>query len=527
MFSKVKKFISKNYISIIVGIIIIIAAIFRFYRIEDFLTFLGDEGRDVLIVRGILHGNLTFLGPRASAADFFTGPIYYYMMAPFLLASNYNPVGPAIMIALFSVATVYLIYRFGRVWIGESGAIIAAALYAISPLVISYARTSWNPNPMPFFSMVIFYLLFVWIQKPSVKKFIAIGILYGVAFQLHYIEVFVGVIIFTFVLLGNILIHKKKFIINSLKEYASIFVGFLIGISPFLAFEIKHGFPNTKTVASFILNGDPSGKEVVKSTFIQTTSDVYFRLFGRLILNFPDLSHQEILKSTNPQLLQFWTIAVIILAVLSTVGIYFIKNKLAKLLLTLWLVFGVVLFGFYHKAIYDYYFEFMFPLPFLLVGSLFTLGWNQKRILSVFTKIILVALFIGIVALNLTSSPFTMYPNRQYHQVKEISEFVMSKTGGKPYNFALLTLGNSDDAYRYIFETEGHPPTTILNPSIDPDRKSVTDQLLVVCEDMNCQPEGASLWEVAGFGRAKIVGEWPVSVLKVYKLEHYKEDANK
>jgi len=56
---------------------------------------------------------------------------------------------------------------------------------------------------------------------------------------------------------------------------------------------------------------------------------------------------------------------------------------------------------------------------------------------------------------------------------------------------------------------------------IDPQRKSVTDQLFVVCEDPNCQPLGASLWEVAGFGRAEIADEWPVSVLKVYKLVHY------
>jgi hypothetical protein len=62
---------------------------------------------------------------------------------------------------------------------------------------------------------------------------------------------------------------------------------------------------------------------------------------------------------------------------------------------------------------------------------------------------------------------------------------------------------------------------TIENLAVDPLRKSVTDQLLVVCEDPTCQPLGNALWEIAGFGRAEIVGQWDVSVVKVYKLRHY------
>ena len=105
--------------------------------------------------------------------------------------------------------------------------------------------------------------------------------------------------------------------------------------------------------------------------------------------------------------------------------------------------------------------------------------------------------------------------------MRQISEFVLSKTDGKPFNFALLTLGNSDHAYRYYLEINNRPPVVIENVIKDPKRNSVTEQLLIVCEDPNCQPLGASLWEVAGFGRAEIVGEWNVSVVKVFKLVHY------
>src|SRR3990172_6565231 len=104
---------SKKVTLVILIAILLLAAFFRLYRIGDYLNFLGDEGRDVMVVRHILQGDLTFLGPRSSAGDFYLGPIYYYLMAPLLWLSNFHPVGPAIMIALFSIATVYLIYKIG------------------------------------------------------------------------------------------------------------------------------------------------------------------------------------------------------------------------------------------------------------------------------------------------------------------------------------------------------------------------------------------------------------------------------
>src|ERR1035437_10265433 len=85
---------SKSFVSnqnIFIALILILAAFLRLYRIADYMTFLGDEGRDVLTVYGILHGHLTLLGPTSSVGGFFLGPIYYYFMAPFLWLFNDNP----------------------------------------------------------------------------------------------------------------------------------------------------------------------------------------------------------------------------------------------------------------------------------------------------------------------------------------------------------------------------------------------------------------------------------------------------
>src|SRR6266550_6434571 len=89
-------------------LILLLAAFMRLYRISDYMTFLGDEGRDVLVAKGILEGHFTLLGPRSSAGDFFMGPIYYYFITPFLWLWHLDPVGPAVMVAVFGAATVFL-----------------------------------------------------------------------------------------------------------------------------------------------------------------------------------------------------------------------------------------------------------------------------------------------------------------------------------------------------------------------------------------------------------------------------------
>jgi len=164
----------------------------------------------------------------------------------------------------------------------------------------------------------------------------------------------------------------------------------------------------------------------------------------------------------------------------------------------------------------------MFPLPFILIGGLIYQVYVLKRFKMV-GKVLVVFVLAFLFILNLRGNPFRYQPNRQLAQMETIAGFVDNKAEGKPFNFALITGGNSDHAYRYFLTIWGHPPITIENSQNDPQRKTVTNQLFVVCESLPCYPLGNSLWEIAGFGRANIAGDWNISVVEVYKLIHYKE----
>jgi hypothetical protein len=192
------------------------------------------------------------------------------------------------------------------------------------------------------------------------------------------------------------------------------------------------------------------------------------------------------------------------------------SSPVAVVLTIVWIVVVFLCFGLYKKAIYDYYFGILYFIPFLLFGIAFAQSLKHPVY-----KYFGFAAYAGLIVLNIWGAPFRFEPNNQLGQTKLIANEVLSHTEGKPFNFALVSSGNSDHAYRYFFEIWGRSPVTIENSDVDPARSTVTSQLLVVCEDTSCQPVGNSLWEIAGFGRAEIAGVWDVSVVKVYRLIRY------
>jgi len=480
--------------------ILVAAAFLRLYRIADYMTFLGDEGRDVLVVKKIIVDHkFTLLGPTASVGGFFLGPVYYYLMIPFLWAFRLNPVGPAVMVALFGIATVFLVYKVGKDFFSKEVGLLSASLFSISPVVIAYSRSSWNPNLMPFFSLLIIWLTWRTVSEKKPEYLIGVGFLLGVAIQLHYLTVFLMAVVAVYLFL---FFRRLRYV----KHYLGLIGGIILGWSPFLLFEVRHGFPNFRTLYKFIFFSEETG--FLAGRFFPIIFDVLPRLFSRLVAN-------------NQRNLSLGLLFVSLFFLVTFIKKERAKSKrLAGLLSLFWLVIGVGLFGFYQKGIYDYYFGFMFPLPFFLTSLALT-KIAQNRRLGFF-----LAFIIGIylVALNLKAIPFRYPPNRQLNQAREAARFVLDKAGDKPFNFALITGHNSDHAYRYFFEIWGNPPIIIENPQVDPERKTVTEQLFVICET-TCSPEGHPLWEVAGFGRAQISNRWQVSVLEIYELRHYLENS--
>lgn len=480
----------KNYQLILLFILIAVAIFFRFWQLRDYVVFLGDEGRDMIIMRNIfLEKNLPFLGPTASVGGFYLGPIYYWMAAPFLYLWQFDPVGPSYFVAIVGMATVLLLYKFLKEAVGFWPAILASLLYATAPLIVRYSRSSWNPNPLPFFSLLMIYLIYKGIKEKKALYFLGAGASFGIAIQLHYLaSILIAIAGFVVVFNSDIKKIPKIALLSS--------IGFLITFSPFLFFEIRHQFPNFNTIIEFVTRKTTTG---FKSTnFILLISSLG-NTFLEEISNF---------RATVTTKIFFW-----ILIIGGIIGLYLNRGSKEKRLIfsigLIWFIAGLIGLRFYTGQIFDYYFGFMFPAPFLLIGLI--LYMLQKQ---VYFRIISAVLITIILVFFLDKAFYKNEPNRIIDQTKEISEFVFEKTSGKPYNFALISDSNSDHAYRYFLELESNKPVDL--------ETMVTEQLLIICESKTCEPLGHPLWEIAGFGRAEIASEWEFPYgITVLRLTHW------
>jgi len=463
-----KKFLTKNWLIIL---ILLIASFCRLYRISGYMEFLGDQGRDVVIVRDFLkNGNLFFIGPQTSIGNMYLGPFYYYLIAPALLVANFNPVGPAIFVALLGVATAYLIFFITKKWFNPKAAYIAAFLYAISPTAIKYSNFSWNPNIMPFFALLFIYLM-------TEKRYLWACLAFAMCLNSHYLALLLLPTAFIIWLKNS----PRKYV----KETLLAILIFMLSLIPQLLFDLKHQGQNIKALAVF---------------FTQRETTVNLKAYKSLPV-IPSLFNQintDLLAGKNS------THGLIISIILFLGLIYLlIKHRNQNLLYcVLWYLIGLIGLGLYKQHIYSHYFGFLFPVVFMLMA------YFLSKLPKLLTTILLIYLSIVLISAN----PFRWPPNNQLKTTIEIVDHIVAKSGNQDFNYALLS------KMGYAF-----PYYLVENKHYFEIKDRLTEQLFVVCvphPDVNCNPINNPEWSIAAFGWAKIDQQWEINGIKIFKLIH-------
>jgi len=462
------------------------------------MEFLGDQGRDLVIVRDFLkNGNLFFIGPQTSIGNMYLGPYYYYLIAPALLLANFNPVGPAIFVALLSVLTTALIYFVSKKWFNTQSALAASLLFALSPVVIKYSSFSWNPNIMPLFSLLFVYFLVQAIFFKKYKQLIFASLSFIMIINSHYLGLLLlplaAVYWFFHYLSQKDPKNKKSF----LKYTLYAFLIFLVSLLPQLLFDIKHQGQNIKALIEFF-------------TVRQTT--VNLKVYKALPQLFPLFSQviSRLLGGKNPTYGLYLGLILILSFFIYLYRLVKTKNKQNNPYLTLlivWFLIGLVGLGLYKQHIYDHYFAFLFPPVFILTGVLLSSLFSSKF------KFLAPPLFLFLVYASLSQNPFLYPPNRQLQTVDAITDSIIEKSATQDFNLALLAKQNYDPPYRYFFYQKQSPLYTL-------DQK-ITSQLFVVCEphpDIDCYPINHPEWGIAAFGWAKIDSQWQINGITVYRL---------
>lgn len=484
--------------------IILLGAVLRLYKIDQYMTFLGDEGRDVIIVRRLfteLHPPL--IGPGTSIGSMYLGPLYYYMMAPALLLANFSPVGPAIQIAILGVVTIAFVYYVGRQWFGKWAAAMAALLFAIGPTIIIYSRSSWNPNIMPFFALLSVYSIYrVWVKK-QFNWLIVLGISFAAVMQSHYLGLLLAPTLAIFWFLTLLKVRKTDNQKPFIKSSVIALIIFLALMSPLVIFDARHGWNNFAAMKKFFTERQTT-VSVVPWKAIPNVYPIYENIIERLPAG------RNVLAG------QILSVALLISALFVAIKR---RSKKEYWILLSWIVFGLVGLGLYKQHIYDHYYGFLFAAPFLLLGA------TVEEIVKTKNKLFIGVTVVSIAALvyaNTIENPLKYSPNMQLKRSMVVSKKVIEVSGGERFNFALIADSNYDSGYRYFLNIYGGRVV-----DIDPQNTSgtITDQLLVVCEKEKgkCDPTHNPKAEIAGFGWTKIETEYDdVFGVRLYKLVHTK-----
>lgn len=128
--------------------LVLLAAFMRLPSLATRGTWDGDQGHDMLVLRGLVRdGVVPLLGPPTSIGDVHHGALYYYLLAPAAaLTGGDSPLAVVFLIALAGIAAVAVTWWLARSIAGPVAGLVAGLAMAVSPAAIDESTFIWNPN---------------------------------------------------------------------------------------------------------------------------------------------------------------------------------------------------------------------------------------------------------------------------------------------------------------------------------------------------------------------------------------------
>ncbi|NTW30070.1 MAG: hypothetical protein HGA33_02245 [Candidatus Moranbacteria bacterium] len=225
--------------------ILAVGIFLRFYHFSDWLHFELDQARDALVVREAVlggPGELTLLGMKAGGTSLRLGPGFYYLEYLSALLFGITPQGMAMVIPILSVASVFLFHLFARRVFRVPLALVLTALFAVSEFMVSYGRFAWNPNPLPFFSLLGLYTLLRAVssdERYPGRWFVLSAFAIGFATHLH----FIAFLVLPTVAVLFLLVRRPRF---SWKSWSAAVFAFFLFYIPVALNEMETSGANSK-----------------------------------------------------------------------------------------------------------------------------------------------------------------------------------------------------------------------------------------------------------------------------------------
>lgn len=441
-------------LNILLFLIFLMSVFLRFKNLEGSLMFQGDQGRDALIVANIFkEKDLVFIGPVTSIGNMYLGPFYYYLMMPFLWLTYPSPMGPVYMVAILGVLTVMLMYFLGKKIFSAKTAFLASIFLALSHTAVSLSRFSWNPNPAPFFSLLMFYFTYLAWKKDG-RYWLLVAAMFSILIQLHYVALLsaggAGIIFLIS------LIEKIRAKTNLKKTVSNVLLSlliFVLSLTPLVLFDIKHGGQNFQALTKIVTKEESFNLERKVG---RRGVDALVKLFS---VDLKNRGAQILFASSFGDIeANQYLIIVSFLFVLIYCFRRRFKLKDQEILLFAYLGTGLLGISLYQHEVYTHYFAYLLPMVYFFYGWL--LSKIKPRLLTILATGTFLVFFIR--------QNYSLYQLKDtgwtIAQMKAVAQSIQDQvTEDEKYNIVLLS--ESKDLYgmnyRYFLSTMPNPPVAI------------------------------------------------------------------
>ena len=438
--------------AILIVFLITASLCLRVYAIHDTTEFLGDQGRDGLaIFEAMEQRKPPVAGPTVGAGQY-TGPLYYYLIAPAFVLFGFNPVVPAVAMCILSVAAILLFLYVASSIFGFQVAYIVSCLMACSPMLIMQDRRLWNPTPIPFFVLLLITSLFLVGKKKKYWGFLTMAVAAAALIQLHYVNA-ISLIPAGIFCIGIVIYQTKQ---DKKKAIWFWIIGAVVLGSallyPFIAYEAQRGFIDITGSLTTITYGEEQifSKRAYVTNVIEIATSLW--KYG--------------IALENKGLLIGIACVVLLVNVL--------KRKRESVVFVLWFCFGVGALAFYKDTIQPQYWYQCIPIVFLLFAGLLS-GLHKRLIVIVSIGVVVLASCISWTAIH----PYKV-DDPDVPRITGITEEIVLLVDGQPFAFTVMNSRSFNDLHiRYFFKLYG-----IASVPIDDVTNS---RLFIICE--NACPE--------------------------------------
>lgn len=417
------KFIKKNWLIIF----IIFAGVFlRSIKFQQFFMYNHDHDLEGWIVRDILeNGHLRLIGQETTNQGVFIGALWYYLLIPFYLITNWDPIGTVALPIIVSAISIWSIYFvFSRVFDKRTG-LISAAIYSFSYYTVFTDREVVPTTPVMLWTIWFFYALFQIYKGKQKTGFILAAILAALIWHLN-----LALAIVLPLALVSLYFSKKK--INFKYLGLAVIVAVVLSL-PLIIFEIKHGFIQINAIYQSI---------TTDKTYIEGTSKGFAKL---------DRVMQLVYKNTKG--IFFNSIDQInekipFLLLLFASGYLLVKKKLdlkLSAVMILWLGLFVAFFTLNPINISEYYINGM-NVIWIALASLFL-----SKFLNKYLSLALLFVFLMLNLFHIINTPVNA---SGYIQRKAVADFIKQDASAHNYPcvaISYITEPGYDLGYRYFF----------------------------------------------------------------------------